>query len=99
MLETIRATPDPYGFAPLSILRKAAKMLWERGVTPLNPWTFTVESATGFHLVKEQPDGTVRCDCLGYQGCGVCSHAVAAVMVLEGNRMRQRQIARREKIG
>jgi hypothetical protein len=87
MLEAVRATtPDPRRLAPLSILRKAAKMLWERGVTPLNPWTFTVESATGFHLVKEQADGRIKCDCEGYRLHGICSHSVAVAIIMERGR-------------
>lgn len=87
MLEAVRATmPEPRRFAPLSILRKAGEILWDKGVTPLNPYTFAVESATGFHLVKEQPNGALKCDCLGWQSCGVCSHMVAVAITIEKGR-------------
>jgi hypothetical protein len=87
MLEAVRAAiPEPRRLAPLSILRKADEIVWDKGVTPISPYTFAVESATGFHLVKEQPDGTLKCDCLGCQNCGVCSHMVAVAITIEKGR-------------
>ncbi len=88
MLEAVKATmPDPHRFAPLSIIRKAEGILWCKGVTQLNPWTFIVESNTGTHLVKEQSNGEIRCDCLGYQKHGVCSHSVAVAITIEKGRI------------
>ena len=85
MLEVTLSEPLPHT-NPRRLLEKATELLYSGNVSRINSWTFIVEGYTGFHMVKEQPNGMLVCECKGFMIHAVCSHVLAVATIIEKGR-------------
>ncbi|MEM2925946.1 MAG: SWIM zinc finger family protein [Candidatus Bathyarchaeia archaeon] len=67
---------------PLSkMVDKADKLLRQKRVAPLDGGRYNVIGDHGTYLVQVSPNGSLSCNCPGFQSKRRCSH-VAAVLIL-----------------
>lgn len=79
----------PFHMVCRSALNKARQLIKRGAVTLLRQSMITVEGYTEDHQVMAYKNGKLVCPCKGFQEQGICSHTVAACLILEEERLEE----------